>query len=264
MTQTEGPIPDRYARQALFAGLGTEGQRALMRSRVAIVGCGGLGSAQASLLVRAGVGFVRLIDRDIVDETNLQRQILYNEADAAGHEPKATIAARTLRAVNSRVRVEGLAAELNAATAADLLAGVDVILDACDNFATRYLINDYAIKAGIPWVHGGCVASYGLTFTVVPGETACLRCIFADPPPRELTPACDTVGVLGPIVVTIAALQAAEALKLAAGRREALSHKITTVDLWQNSCEQVDLPPADPSCPCCGRRRFEFLEGRLP
>ncbi|HUK77596.1 MAG TPA: ThiF family adenylyltransferase [Thermoleophilia bacterium] len=257
--QTEGPVPDRYSRQVLFAGLGAEGQRALMRSRVAIVGCGGLGSTQASLLVRAGVGLVRLIDRDAVDETNLHRQILYDEADATGLEPKATIAARKLREVNSQVRVEGLAAELNAATVGDLLADVDVILDACDNFATRYVINDFAVKMSIPWVHGGCVASYGMTFAVVPGETACLRCVFAAPPPRELTPTSEDVGVIGPIVVAIAALQTAEALKLAAGRREALSHKITTVDLWQNTCEQIDLPPADPRCPCCGERRFDYL-----
>jgi len=257
-----GSIPDRYSRQVLFGGLGAEGQQALMKARVAVVGCGGLGSLQAMLLVRAGVGAVRLIDRDFVEESNLQRQLLYTEDDARTMQPKAIAAARALRLVNSKVEIEGLVDDLNHGSAARLLGGVDLILDATDNFDARYLLNDYAVKTGTPWVYGACVSSYGVTFTILPGETACLRCLFADAPPPGFTPTCDTTGVLGPIVGIVASLQAAEALKLAAGRRAALSHKITMFDVWENSYDEVPLPDADPQCPCCGQRRFDYLDGR--
>jgi adenylyltransferase/sulfurtransferase len=246
----------------LFEGIGAEGQQAVMRARVAIVGCGGLGSVQATLLVRAGVGAVRLIDRDFVEESNLQRQLLYDESDVRGFQPKAAAAARKLREVNSLVDVEGLVDDLNPATIDRLLHGVDVILDATDNFDARYLLNDYAVKTGTPWIYGACVGSYGLTFTILPGETACLRCVFESAPPPGLTPTCDTAGVLGSIVATVASLQAAEALKLAAGRRAALSHKIAMFDLWENTYDELALPGADPRCPCCGERRFDYLDGR--
>jgi len=263
MTQaTDESIPDRYSRQILYAGIGPEGQRALGRARVAIVGCGGLGSVQAALLVRAGVGHVRLIDRDFVEESNLQRQILYDESDVESLEPKASAAARKLRQVNSLVEIEGFVDDLNPATIERLLGGVDVILDATDNFDARYLLNDYAVKTGTPWVYGACVGSYGLTFTIVPGETACLRCVFESAPPAGVTPTCDTTGVLGSIVATVASLQAVEALKLAAGRRGALNRRIVMLDLWDNTHDELELPPADPDCPCCGRRRFDYLEGR--
>lgn len=179
------PVPDRYSRQVLFGGIGAEGQRAVMQARVAVVGCGGLGSLQAMLLVRAGVGFVRLIDRDFVEESNLQRQLLYTEDDARTVQPKAAAAARALRLVNSQVEIEGLVDDLTHESAARLLGGVDLILDATDNFAARYLLNDYAVETGTPWIYGACVASYGVTFTVVPGETACLRCVFESAPPLE-------------------------------------------------------------------------------
>jgi adenylyltransferase/sulfurtransferase len=246
---TAGSIPDRYSRQVLFGGIGAEGQKAIMGSRVAIVGCGALGSLQAEILVRAGVGAVRLIDRDFVEESNLQRQLLYTEDDARTLQPKAIAAARALRRVNAQIEIEGLVDDLNPATAARLL-------DA------RYLLNDYAVKTGTPWIYGACVASYGITFTVVPGETACLRCLFQSAPPPGLTPTCDTAGVLGPIVGVVASLQAAEALKLAAGRRAALSHKIILVDVWESSHDEVVLPDPDPRCPCCGQRLFDYLEGR--
>ena len=255
-------VPERYSRQILFEGIGAEGQQAVMRARVAIVGCGGLGSVQATLLVRAGVGAVRLIDRDFVEESNLQRQLLYDESDVRGFQPKAAAAARKLREVNSLVDVEGLVDDLNPATIDRLLGGVDVILDATDNFDARYLLNDYAVKTGTPWIYGACVGSYGLTFTILPGETACLRCVFESAPPPGLTPTCDTAGVLGSIVATVASLQAAEALKLAAGRRAALSRKITMFDVWENTHDELALPGADPHCPCCGERRFDYLDGR--
>jgi len=233
-----------------------------MRARVAIVGLGALGSLQAALLVRAGVGAVRLIDRDFVEESNLQRQLLYDEHDARTFQPKAVAAARHLREVNSLVSIEGLVDDLNPATIDRLLGGIDIILDATDNFDARYLLNDYAVKTGTPWIYGACVGSYGVTFTVVPGETACLRCIFESAPPPGLTPTCDTAGVLGSIAGVVASLQAVEALKLAAGRRAALSRKIVMIDLWQNTWDELGAPDADPQCPCCGRRRFDYLEGR--
>ena len=263
MTQAAAEsVPDRYSRQILFGGVGAEGQQALMRARVAIVGLGALGSLQAALLVRAGVRAVRLIDRDFVEESNLQRQLLYDEHDARTFQPKAVAAARHLREVNSLVSIEGLVDDLNPATIDRLLGGIDIILDATDNFDARYLLNDYAVKTGTPWIYGACVGSYGVTFTVVPGETACLRCIFESAPPPGLTPTCDTAGVLGSIAGVVASLQAVEALKLAAGRRAALSRKIVMIDLWQNTWDELGAPDADPQCPCCGRRRFDYLEGR--
>ena len=263
MTQAAAEsVPDRYSRQILFGGVGAEGQQAIMRARVAIVGLGALGSLQAALLVRAGVGAVRLIDRDFVEESNLQRQLLYDEHDARTFQPKAVAAARHLREVNSLVSIEGLVDDLNPATIDRLLGGIDIILDATDNFDARYLLNDYAVKTGTPWVYGACVGSYGVTFTIVPGDTACLRCIFESAPPPGLTPTCDTAGVLGSIAGVVASLQAVEALKLAAGRRAALSRKIVMIDLWQNTWDELGAPDADPQCPCCGRRRFDYLEGR--
>ena len=263
MTQAaDESIADRSSRQMLFGGLGPEGQRAIGRARVAIVGCGGLGSVQAALLVRAGVGHVRLIDRDFVEESNLQRQILYDESDVRSLEPKAAAAARKRAQVNTLVEIEGLVDDLNPATVGRLLDGVDVILDGTDNFDARYLLNDYAVKTGTPWVYGACVGSYGLTFTILPGETACLRCVFESAPPPGLTPTCDTAGVLGSIVATVASLQSVEALKLVAGRRAALNRRIVMLDLWDNTYDEVELPTADPDCPCCGKRRFDYLEGR--
>ena len=263
MTQAAAEsVPERYSRQILFGGIGAEGQQAIMRARVAVVGLGALGSLQATLLVRAGVGAVRLIDRDFVEESNLQRQLLYDEHDARTFQPKAVAAARHLREVNSLVSIEGLVDDLNPATIDRLLGGIDIILDATDNFDARYLLNDYAVKTGTPWIYGACVGSYGVTFTVVPGETACLRCIFESAPPPGLTPTCDTAGVLGSIAGVVASLQAVEALKLAAGRRAALSRKIVMIDLWQNTWDELGAPDADPQCPCCGRRRFDYLEGR--
>ena len=256
-------VPARYSRQVLFSGIGQEGQARLASARAVLVGCGALGAVQASLLVRAGVGSVRLIDRDFVEESNLQRQILFDEEDARQALPKAVAAEQKLRAANSLVQIEGLVEDVNAASADRLLGGFDVILDASDNFDARFLVNDYAVKNRVPWIYGACVGSYGLTFAVLPGEGACLRCVFENAPPAGATPSCDTAGVIGPIVSVIAALQVAEALKILTGRRDRVSRKITTLDLWDDRREAVDLPPAHPDCPCCGRREFPFLEGSL-
>jgi len=256
-------VPARYSRQVLFEGIGAEGQSRLMASSAVLVGCGALGTVQASLLVRAGVGTLRIIDRDFVEETNLQRQILFDEEDVRALLPKAAAAEKKLRATNSLVRVEGVVEDLNASTIGRLLDGFDLILDATDNFDARYLLNDFAVKAGTPWIYGACVGSYGLTFPILPGETACLRCVFESAPPPGLSPTCDTAGVLGPIVGIIASLQAAEALKILTGRPERVSRKMAFMDVWEGRQDLVDLPSRDPDCPCCARREFSYLDGAL-
>src|SRR5258706_4220745 len=260
----DGPdVPSRYSRQVLFEAIGREGQQRLMASSVALVGCGALGTVQASLLVRAGVGRVRIIDRDFVEESNLQRQILFDEEDVRALLPKAVAAEIKLRRTNSLVAIEGGVEDLNASTIGRLLDGFDLLLDATDNFDARYLLNDYAVNTGVPWVYGACVGSYGLTFPILPGETACLRCVFESAPPPGLSPTCDTAGVLGPIVGLVASLQAAEALKILSGRRERVSRRMAVMDVWEGRHEVIDLPPRDPDCPCCARREFPWLEGRL-
>ena len=260
---SSGLVPSRYSRQVLFAGIGEEGQSRIMQSRIAMVGCGALGTVQASLLVRAGVGTLRIIDRDFVEESNLQRQILFDEEDVRAVLPKAVAAEKKLRAVNSLVNIEGLVEDVNAASIARLLDGFDLILDATDNFDARFLVNDYAVKARIPWVYGACVGSYGLTFPVLPLETACLRCVFESAPPAGISPSCDTAGVIGPVVSVIAAIQVAEALKILSGRRDRVNRRITTLDLWENRHEVIALPPPNPDCPCCGRHEYPYLDGSL-
>lgn len=249
----------RYSRQIRFAPLGENGQRRIRASRVAIVGCGALGSVQAETMARAGVGMLRLIDRDFVEWSNLQRQFLFDEQDAAEAMPKAAAAARRLARVNSDVTLEPMVADLAASNAADLLEGIDLILDGSDNFETRYLINDAAVRSGIPWIYGAAVGSYGLKFAVVPERTACLRCIYPDYP-KTPQPNCETEGVLAPVTATIAALQCADALRILAGVDQVES-KITTVDVWSGDIRQVDAPPRDPDCPCCARHEFTFLDG---
>ncbi len=254
-------IPGRYSRQILFDGIGRDGQARIMAARVALVGCGALGTVQASLLVRAGVGVLRIIDRDFIEESNLQRQILFDEDDVRNLVPKAIAAERKLRAANSQVRIEGVVEDVNPSTIGRLLKGFDLIVDASDNFDVRYLVNDYAVKTGTPWVYGACVGSYGLTFPILPGETACLQCVFESAPPVGFSPTCDTAGVIGPIVGTIASMQAAEALKILAGRRDKINRRINAFDLWENRRDGFDLPAPNPNCACCGQHKFEYLDG---
>jgi adenylyltransferase/sulfurtransferase len=260
--RTGTEIPARYSRQVLFEEIGAAGQARLMASRVVLVGCGALGTVQASLLVRAGVGALRIVDRDFVEESNLQRQILFDEEDVRSLLPKAVAAAAKLKTTNSLVAVEGIVEDLNASSAERLLGGFDLILDATDNFDARYLVNDYAVKNGTPWIYGACVGSYGLSFPILPGDTPCLRCVFESAPPPGLAPTCDTAGVLGPIVGIVASLQAAEALKILAGRLDRVSRRIAAVDVWEGRHTLIDLPPRDPECACCAGRRFTYLEGR--
>lgn len=250
----------RYSRQELFAGIGPEGQARLGRGTAAVVGVGALGSVLAEMLARAGVGSLRLIDRDFVEESNLQRQSLFTEEDVERGLPKAVAAAARLRAINSGVELRPVVADLEPDNAARLLAGVDVVLDGTDNFETRFLVNDVCLRSGVPWVYGACVGSYGLALAVRPGATPCLRCLLQERPAPGSGPTCDTAGVVAPIVHVVAGVQAAEALKLLAGRADDLLPGLVTVDLWGGLFEVMDLAGRRPSCPACTAGRFETAD----
>ncbi|WP_166241886.1 ThiF family adenylyltransferase [Paenibacillus turpanensis] len=252
---------ERYSRQMLFAPIGQAGQQRLIDSRVVIVGMGALGTVLANHMVRAGVGYVRLIDRDFVEPSNLQRQMLYTEADADGSTPKAIAAADLLRRVNSAVEIEPHVADLNAANAEALLGGVDLILDGSDNFSVRFLINDAAVKLGIPWIYGGAVSSRGMMMTIIPGETPCLRCLFPQSPSQGGGDTCDTVGVLGPIIHIVASYQATEALKYLTGNKQELHGRMLQFDIWRSQDSAIDISRSRrEQCPACGQHRFEYLE----
>jgi molybdopterin/thiamine biosynthesis adenylyltransferase len=257
------PALRRYSRQVLFEPIGEQGQRRLRTSNVAIVGCGALGSVLANTLVRAGVGFVRLIDRDFIEINNLQRQVLFDEQDIADNLPKAEAAARKLRRINSAVEVEAIVTDVNATNVERLCADADLILDGTDNFETRFLINDLAVKHEQPWVYGACIAAEGLLMTVLPGQTPCLRCIWEDAPPPGMSPTCDTAGVLASVVNVVASLQALEAMKLLTGKRDALTRGLITIDAWSGTFRTLDMQSAleRGNCPCCKQQRYEFLAG---
>ncbi len=249
---------ERYSRQILFTGIGERGQEALLAAHAVIAGCGALGSFQAAALARAGVGRITIIDRDYIETSNLHRQWLFEEADAAESLPKAAAAERRIARINSSVTVRGVVADLTASNVADLLEGADLILDGTDNFDTRYLINDFAVSRGVPWIYGAAVGSYGLTMTVVPGRTACLRCVYPDPP-SGAQPTCETAGVVNVIVSAVASIQVAGALKILCGAGAPETSCITTMDVWSGQIRQVGVP-RDPGCPACARGEFPYLE----
>ena len=249
---------EKYSRQILFSPIGTDGQQKLLQSKVMILGCGALGTTQANALVRAGVGTVRIVDRDFVEESNLQRQMLFDEADARESLPKAVAAERKLRQINSEVRVEGIVADADSRNIEEFIEGFQVILDATDNFETRYLLNDAAVKLGIPWIYGAVVASYAAAMTILPRRTACLACVFPTSP-RGMHPTCDTVGVIGPAVSWAAAIQATEALKILLGRESELHGSLLTYDVWSNHSQQLKLA-RDPQCRVCVAHEFAYLE----
>jgi molybdopterin-synthase adenylyltransferase len=254
-------LQERYSRQMLFAGIGPEGQKRLLASRAAIVGCGAIGAATASLLVRAGVGYLRIIDRDFVEPSNLQRQTLFDESDALNALPKAVAAERKLRSINSSVAVEGVVADLSPRNAEALVSDVDLLVDGTDNFETRFLINDVAVESGQPWIYAAAVASYGLTMTIRPGETACLACLLESGSAGQgLEETCDTIGVLGPIVNLIASLETAEALKLLSGHPEALHGRLLSCDVWSGRMQSIGVG-RNPECRACARRDFTYLAG---
>ena len=252
-------VRERYSRQILFPGIGERGQEALLGARVALVGCGALGSFHAAALARAGVGSMVIIDRDYVEPSNLQRQWLFEESDAADALPKAAAAERRLALINSSIHVRGVVADLTASNAEQLLGRVDLILDGTDNFDTRYLINDFSVSRSIPWVYGAAVGSYGLAMPVVPGRTPCLRCVYPNPP-QSAQPTCETAGVVNVIASLVASYQVADALKILCGQADRVEARITTVDVWQGGTRQIAAPPRDPECPACGRRQFPYLE----
>ncbi len=250
---------ERYSRQILFAGIGQEGQQRLLASCVAIVGCGALGSFQAAALARAGVGRLLLIDRDYLEWSNLQRQWLYQEADVEEGLPKAVAAARRIMQINSEIRVEPLVADLTPTNVNDLLGPADLILDGADNFETRYLVNDYAISRGKPWIYGAALGSYGLTMPVLPGRSACLKCLYPEPP-SGLQPTCETVGVLNAVTSAVASLQVADAIRILCGQADQLNLRITTMDLWSGEIRQIRQPGPQPDCQACAQRRFPHLD----
>ena len=260
-----GESLDRYSRQVRFPQLGEAGQRALMKSRVTLCGCGALGTVLANHLARAGVGSIRVIDRDFIETHNLQRQILFDEQDVADNLPKAEAAARKMRAINSTIAVEPVVTDLDHTNILDLVGDADLILDGTDNFETRYLINDAAVKLGKPWIYGGVIGSEGQTMTIIPGKTPCLRCLIESAPPPGMTPTCETAGVLGPAVAVIASFEAVEAIKLLAGRLEALNDHLIMVDVWDWTFRQLKVANllSKVDCPCCQRRNFEWLDGSM-
>ena len=256
---------DRYSRQIRFPSLGEAGQRKLMASRVTICGCGALGTVLANHLARAGVGFLRIVDRDFIETHNLQRQILFDETDVADNLPKAEAAARKLRQINSTIAVEPVVTDIDHTNILDLVSDADLILDGTDNFETRYLINDAAVKLGKPWVFGGVIGSEGQTMTIRPGETPCLRCLIEDSPPPGMTPTCETAGVLGPAVAIVASFEAVEAIKLLTGAFDALNKELIMVDVWDWAFRRLKVAGllGKVDCPCCKHRNFEWLEGAL-
>jgi molybdopterin/thiamine biosynthesis adenylyltransferase len=253
---------DRYRRQIRFAPFGETGQRELGNSRVLIIGCGALGCVSADLLVRAGVGFVRIVDRDFVESDNLHRQVLFTEADAAEQLPKAVAGVNRLKAVNSQVTIEPVVADVNANNLRTLAADVEVIVDGTDNFETRYLINDFAVENNLSWVFAGCVGAEGQTMAIVPGQSPCLSCFLPEPPPAANMPTCETTGVLAPIVSVVAAYQAMEAIKLLSGNAAAVNPQLTVFDMWNNHVRSINMQRSRrDDCLTCGERHFPWLTG---
>jgi molybdopterin-synthase adenylyltransferase len=260
MTQPSPSEPSlaRYARQMIFPGVGEQGQRALLQARVAIIGVGATGSVLANALARAGVGFLRLVDRDFIELNNLQRQLLYDEEDIAALLPKAVAAARKLRLINSSITIEEVVADVTPNNIAGLVSDVDLVMDGTDNFTTRYLINDVCVKLSKPWIYCGVIAAYGMTMTIQPHHSPCLRCVMGELPAPGTVPTCDVAGVIGPIVTLMGSIAAAEAIKLIVGRG-ALNSGMIYADLWEGSFDRIDLGGPRPDCPACGRAEYPFL-----
>ena len=248
---------DRYSRQILIRGIGEEGQKKLGNSHVVIIGCGALGTVIANSLVRAGVGKVKLIDRDFIEYHNLQRQVIFDEEDIKAQLPKAIAAERRLKKVNSTIEITGVVADVHYANIERLVTGADLILDGLDNPETRFLINDVSLKHKIPWVYGGAIATYGMTMNIIPGETPCFRCVFPSVPPPGVIPTCDRAGVISPAPSVIGSLQSVEAMKILVGAKE-INRDIIFIDVWQGTFERFKLSPR-PDCPTC-QGNYEFLQ----
>lgn len=254
------PKDERYSRQILFAPIGREGQERIAKSKVAVVGCGAIGASTCTLLARAGVGSLRIIDRDYVEPSNLQRQLLFDEEDARQSTPKAEAAARQLFHINSDVKVEPQAKDLTPLSLS-LLQGVDLLLDCTDNFETRYLINDFAVKSQLPWIYAAAVGSYAVTMNILPSQTACLNCVFPEHP-RGTFATCDTAGILNSAATLVASVQVAEALKILVGAHAQLRRTLLSIDLWTNDRSEISAATPREGCKVCGQRMFEHLEGK--
>ncbi len=252
-------MEERYSRQILFTGIGEAGQRCLLNARALIVGCGALGSAQAEALARAGVGKLRIADRDFVEASNLQRQTMFTERDARERLPKAIAAASHIGAINSEIQTEPEIIDVNYSNVERLIEGCDVVLDGTDNFATRYLLNDACVKHEKPWIYGAAVGSYGVTMSIRPHQTPCLRCVFEEAPPAASAPTCDTAGVIMPIISVVASVQVTEALKLLTGHHEELHRSLMQFDVWRNEWRKINPGPPARDCITCGLKRFDAL-----
>jgi molybdopterin-synthase adenylyltransferase len=253
-------MTERYSRQILFNGIGADGQLSLSRSTAAIIGCGALGTAQAEALARAGVGRLRIVDRDFVEASNLQRQTMFTERDAAERLPKAVAAANHIAEINSEIQTEPEILDVNHSNVERLIKDCDVVLDGTDNFATRYLINDACVKHNVNWIYGAAVGSYGVTMTIRPGVTPCLRCVFEEAPPAATAPTCDTAGVIMPIISIVAAVQVTEALKLLTGQLDHLHQSLMQFDVWRNEWRKINPGSPAPQCATCALRRFTTLD----
>lgn len=258
------PALARYSRQILFEAIGLDGQQRLQNARAVLFGCGALGTVLANTLVRAGLGFLRICDRDFIELDNLQRQVLFDEDDIAAQRPKAVAAAEKLRRINAAVTVEPHVLDVNHTNIERLAQGAQILLDGTDNFETRFLINDLSIKSGRPWIYGAVIGATGLMMPILPGETPCLRCVFEEAPPPEMNPTCDTAGVIGPAVNVVASLQAAEALKLLCGKKADILRGLLHLDLWTGRFMTMNVQSARDrgTCPCCHQREFTWLDGR--
>ncbi len=253
----------RYHRQYLFQKIGEAGQNKIAKARVTVIGCGALGTVIVNTLARAGVGFIRMVDRDFIELNNLQRQILFDEGDIAENLPKAAAAERKLKKINSQIQIESIVSDVNFTNIERFIEDADLVLDGTDNFETRFLINDACVKHKKPWIYGACIGSHGLTMTILPGETPCLRCVFESAPPPELTPTCDTAGIIAPASMTIASIQCTEALKFLAGKKSELNKSLYSFDIWTLETKSFRLEGLRDAvdCPACKQGNFEFLKG---
>jgi len=266
MSSAEKPEPDlnRYVRQIRYAPLGLDGQRRLRAAHALVCGCGALGSVLANTLARAGVGHLRIVDRDFLELNNLQRQVLFDESDVERNIPKAIAACNRLRQINSTIEIEPIVADVDHTNIAELVRDVDVIVDGTDNFETRYLLNDASIQFSVPWIYGGCIGANGQTMTVVPGQTPCFRCLHPQAPAPGSMDTCDSAGILAPIINVIASVQACEAIKILTGNADAISRALLVVELWDNRIRQIKLDTLLEShtCPACCERDLPWLDGR--
>ena len=256
---------DRYSRQMRFHGVGEEGQRKLLASKVTLCGCGALGTVLANNLARAGVCSIKVVDRDFIEPSNLQRQVLFDENDVTENLPKAEAAARKLRAINSSINIESVVTDIDRTNIESLCEGSDLILDGTDNFEIRYLINDIAVKYNKPWVYCGVIGSNGMTMTIIPNQTPCLRCVFEAAPSPGSADTCETAGVLGPVVNIIASMQATEAIKILSGKPETINKELVQIDVLENTYRRVKIAPllGKVDCPCCKHRKFEWIDGEF-